>query len=124
MMLDLHTEFTFDSAHKLDGYKGKCCNVHGHSWRVECFFHGDNKYKDNIGILVDFGIVKEVKELLDHKYLNDILSANPTAENITEFIYLYLKKKINDKILIRVRVYETSIEKETYCEGGDGYENT
>lgn len=123
MKLKLHTEFTFDSAHRLENYNGKCCDVHGHTWKVELWFIGSSENKDDVGILVDFGIVKEVKELLDHKYLNDILGCNPTAENLTEWIFNFIDKSVNyddeNQIAIKVRVYETAVDKKTWCEGGD-----
>lgn len=33
-MYILKTEQSFDSAHFLGGYEGKCRNIHGHRWRV------------------------------------------------------------------------------------------
>lgn len=33
-MYYLKTENSFDSAHFLKGYDGKCRNLHGHRWRV------------------------------------------------------------------------------------------
>ena len=33
-MYMLQTEQSFDAAHFLKGYKGKCSNIHGHRWRV------------------------------------------------------------------------------------------
>ena len=33
-MYYLKTESSFDSAHFLKGYNGKCRNLHGHRWRV------------------------------------------------------------------------------------------
>ena len=33
-MYILKTEQSFDSAHFLSGYEGKCANIHGHRWRV------------------------------------------------------------------------------------------
>ena len=116
MILTLHTEFIFDSAHKLNDYKGICKNLHGHTWRVEVWFKGDSIDKDKIGILVDFNIVKKLKQKLDHKVLNEVINFNPTAENLTEYIYKYLKQK---NIETKVRVYEVSIGKQTWCEGGN-----
>lgn len=128
-MLTLHTETTIDSCHKLNGYKGKCQNLHGHTWKIELWFKGDSKWKDEVGIMVDFGIVKELKERLDHKYLNDIIQKNPTAENLTEYIYRFIKRRIgislpagqigDSGIQVKVRVYETAVDKLTWCEGGD-----
>ena len=33
-MYQLTIEQSFDSAHFLAGYQGKCGNIHGHRWRV------------------------------------------------------------------------------------------
>jgi len=119
MQLTLHTECTIDSAHRLDGYKGKCKNMHGHTWLIELWFKGPCMLKDDVGIMVDFGIVKELKEKLDHKILNDVIGMNPTAETLTEWIYKYITFKTKAGINVKVRVYETAIGKKTYCEGGD-----
>lgn len=34
-MYTLQTSASFDSAHFLKGYEGKCSNIHGHRWTVE-----------------------------------------------------------------------------------------
>jgi len=119
MDLTLHTETTIDSCHHLVGYKGKCANIHGHTWKVELWFAGDDDDIDDVGILVDFGIVKELKELLDHKDLNKVIKKNPTAENLTMWIYNWLDRKLDEVIAIKVRVYETAVDKLTYCETED-----
>jgi 6-pyruvoyltetrahydropterin/6-carboxytetrahydropterin synthase len=118
----LHTEVIIDSAHRLENYQGKCANLHGHSWRIELWFRGDKVHKDKVGILVDFGIVKALKEKLDHQVLNDIMpeGVNPTDENLVEFIYECLRREINNSFIdVKVKVWETSLGKETWCEGGD-----
>ena len=33
-MYYIRSESSFDSAHFLKGYAGKCSNLHGHRWRV------------------------------------------------------------------------------------------
>ena len=33
-MYILKTEASFDSAHFLAGYDGKCSNLHGHRWKI------------------------------------------------------------------------------------------
>ena len=116
----LHTETTIDSCHQLKGYDGKCKHLHGHTWKVEIWFRGEPRLKDNVGILVDFGIVKELKEWLDHRNLNEEIPVNPTAENLIQYIYSYIKEKINnDEIEVKVRLYETAVDKKTWCEWGD-----
>lgn len=122
MELTLHTETTIDSCHKLEGYDGKCCQLHGHTWKVELWFKGDTINLDEVGILVDFGIVKELKEMLDHKYLNDVIKKNPTAENLSQWIYAWLDEKLglhHTTIRHKVRLYETAVDKLTWCECGE-----
>ncbi len=45
-------EFTFDAAHHLHLYEGKCKNLHGHTYRLVITVSG---FVDEIGIAVDFG---------------------------------------------------------------------
>lgn len=33
-MFFLQVEDSFDSAHFLKGYEGKCRNIHGHRWKI------------------------------------------------------------------------------------------
>jgi len=82
----------FSAAHMLDGYKGKCENIHGHNWKVEVSVSSEKL--DRIGMAIDFKELKRyvnaVLEGLDHKNLNDILyfkKVNPTSENIAKYIY-------------------------------------
>lgn len=89
-MFKVSRKFHFDSAHKLIGYKGKCANMHGHTWFVEVTYKG--KRLDELGMLIDFTRIKEVwkelEEQLDHHTLNEIKSiGNPTAENLSQWIY-------------------------------------
>jgi 6-pyruvoyltetrahydropterin/6-carboxytetrahydropterin synthase len=83
-------EFTFDSAHHLHCYEGKCKNLHGHTYKV---IFGLSGYVDERGLMVDFTDIKEIWKneieiFLDHKYLNESLPAmNTTAENIVVWIF-------------------------------------
>ena len=119
MELLLHTEMIIDSAHFLKGYIGKCANIHGHTWVCDVYFKGESRLKNKIGILVDFGIVKGLYDVLDHKILNDVIDVNPTAENLVEWVYNELRIVVDKDIKIKIRVHECMIGKDTYCEGGD-----
>jgi 6-pyruvoyltetrahydropterin/6-carboxytetrahydropterin synthase len=83
-------EFTFDAAHHLHCYEGKCKNLHGHTYKV---IFGISGYVDNRGLMMDFGDIKdiwknEIEIHLDHRYLNETLPPmNTTAENIVVWIY-------------------------------------
>lgn len=117
-MYRLRTELDFSSAHLLKGYQGACSQLHGHNWRVELFVVGERL--DDIGILVDFKVLRKhlsklLKGKLDHKFLNDVVDFNPTAENLSRYIFFYLKKCfVNYPIKVdRVRVWEND---KNYCE--------
>lgn len=121
MKITLHTEVAIDSCHKLIGYDGNCSRLHGHTWFVEIWIRGDESQRDSVGILFDFGNVKKIKDKYDHLYLNDIPpfdKINPTAENISRQIYDELKQFRSD-LEYKVRIYETKVGKDTYCEIGD-----
>ncbi|MCU5440219.1 6-pyruvoyltetrahydropterin/6-carboxytetrahydropterin synthase [Bacillus sp. TE9106W] len=83
-------EFTFDAAHHLHCYEGKCKNLHGHTYKV---VFGISEYVNEIGLAIDFGDIKEIWKneieiYLDHRYLNETLPAmNTTAENMVVWIY-------------------------------------
>lgn len=74
---------SFDAAHYLPDYPGKCKNMHGHHWVVELGVKGPVG-KD--GIVVDFAKLKDflhgIEAAFDHSLVNDIID-NPTAENIS-----------------------------------------
>ena len=56
-------EFTFETAHALYGYDGKCKNVHGHSYKLAVTVIGEPiSEKDNVklGMVIDFGDLKEI----------------------------------------------------------------
>jgi 6-pyruvoyltetrahydropterin/6-carboxytetrahydropterin synthase len=118
MKLTLYTEEYFSSAHVLEGYVGKCSQLHGHTWKVCVWVMGEEKDLDDIGILWDFTNLSKLTDELDHKYINDIVEVNPTAENITVFLYKRMKKDAPG-LEFRVRVYESLVKKESYCEAGD-----
>ncbi|MEY9868833.1 6-pyruvoyltetrahydropterin/6-carboxytetrahydropterin synthase [Peribacillus sp. B2I2] len=108
-------EFTFDAAHHLHDYEGKCKNLHGHTYKV---IFGLSGYTDSRGLMIDFGDIKdiwknEIEVHLDHRYLNETLPLmNTTAENMVVWIYekmaeaLSLKDYEGARVEF-VRLYET-----------------
>lgn len=108
-------EFTFDAAHHLHDYEGKCKNLHGHTYKV---IFGLSGYTDSRGLMIDFGDIKdiwknEIEIHLDHRYLNETLPLmNTTAENMVVWIYEKMAEALSLKEYEGVRVefvrlYET-----------------
>ncbi|ELK48842.1 UNVERIFIED_CONTAM: 6-carboxytetrahydropterin synthase QueD [Halobacillus marinus] len=107
-------EFTFDAAHHLHCYEGKCKNLHGHTYKV---IFGISGFVDDIGLVIDFGDIKQIwKESievhLDHRYLNDTLpNMNTTAENMVVWIYNQMEEALlnrGDGSRVEfVKLYET-----------------
>lgn len=112
----LHTEFTFDAAHLIEGYDGKCGRMHGHSYKVHISAESGklnpSKYLDAPDMVCDFRELKwaakdSKKGGFDHGVLNELIEANPTAERIAEYIYKETTQRIPDGIKLKVTVWET-----------------
>jgi 6-pyruvoyltetrahydropterin/6-carboxytetrahydropterin synthase len=116
----IKSEGSFDSAHKLKGYKGKCSRLHGHQWRFEATFAFYGKL-DKIGISIDFKEVKnwlkEVEERYDHKLL--VFKPNSTAEVIVKKIYELLSAHNKEGVIrvAKVALWETPNNCIEYYEG-------
>lgn len=99
-------EFSFDSAHFLPNYHGKCEKLHGHTYRLRVTV--DAPIDEKTGMAVDFCEIKrlvqeKVLQKLDHTNLNEIIPL-PSAENISVWVWEELK---NDLPLYEIRVWET-----------------
>jgi len=76
-IIRLTKAFTFETAHALHGYDGKCKNIHGHSYKLFVTVKGIPSEDQNdvkLGMVMDFGdlkkiINKEVVDLFDHAIL-------------------------------------------------------
>ena len=113
----------FAAAHYLREYEGVCNRLHGHNWKVEVQVVATEL--DNVGMGMDFKVIKDAtRELigkLDHYNLNDIPpfdEINPTAENISEYLYSELSKMLNaDNVKVSaVTLWETDRASVTYTE--------
>ena len=121
-------EFTWEMGHRLSFHKGKCKNLHGHSYKCMIELTGDPDAK---GMVMDYfdmkSIIDPILDNLDHAFMvyeNDyeviaaleklnsrkvVVDFETTAENIC----LYLLKQIKSSELpknvksVRVRVMET-----------------
>ncbi len=87
------TEFTFEAAHHLPRYAGKCERVHGHTYRLRVLCEAP--VNPQTGLAIDFAEVKRVVrdrvvEVLDHTDLNETI-AIPSAENIAVWVWQRLE---------------------------------
>lgn len=127
----LKTEQSFDSAHFLAGYEGKCSNLHGHRWRVIVEICSEQLQTEGQlrGMVTDFGDIKQdLKDLADYydhsliyeegslreKTLEALreeqfrlleVAFRPTAENFARHFYYLIKEK--GYCVRSVEVYET-----------------
>ena len=85
-MYTVRKRLEISASHRLNlSYKSKCENLHGHNWIVIVWCRSKQLNPD--GMVVDFAHIKQmIQEKLDHKNLNEVLSFNPTAENIAKWI--------------------------------------
>ncbi|MDR2652247.1 MAG: 6-carboxytetrahydropterin synthase [Prevotellaceae bacterium] len=74
------------AAHKLKlNYESKCQTLHGHNWIITIYCK--SKDLDENGMVTDFTLINvQLKNIIDHKNLNEAFDFNPTAENIAEWI--------------------------------------
>ncbi len=138
-MYILKTEASFDSAHFLSGYDGKCSNLHGHRWKIEIEIKSDELVEDGQcrGMIVDFGDLKnDLKNLadsFDHAFIYEKDSLKeatiaalkdenfrlievdfrPTAENFSKYFYDVMQNK-GYKVRT-LTVYETPNNCASYC---------
>lgn len=130
-MYQLTTEHSFDSAHFLAGYNGKCGNLHGHRWRVLLTVQSETLREDRQqkGMCADFAELKKdlrteldaldhvliieqgslrestMKALQEEKFQVVEMPFRPTAENFARYFYELFTLK--GYPVAKVEVYET-----------------
>src|SRR5262245_57816042 len=109
-------EFTFDSAHNLPNYHGKCGRLHGPTYRLPVTIAATTEPES--GMALDFAILGEIVErevvaVLDHQYLNEIIPIS-SAENVTLWIWRKLTGKLPRAKLFEIRLHETPTSSVTY----------
>lgn len=126
MRISIFRKAHFNAAHRLYNPKwsdeknweifGKCNNpnFHGHNYELEVKVTGEidpeTGYVMNLKDLKDI-IKEEVEDRFDHKNLNldipEFANLMPSTENFCILIYDILKKKLDPKMDLLVRLYET-----------------
>ena len=93
----------FKAVHNISYADGTKDKKHWHDWVAEVYIESEQLTKEDF--VMDF---REVEEMLDEilsklkgQYINHVKpfdTMNPTAENISEWIYHELKKKIKSSV--------------------------
>lgn len=85
-MYTVRKRIEVSASHSLNlSYRSKCENLHGHNWIIVVWCRA--KQLNDDGMVVDFTHIKQkIQEQLDHRNLNEVLSFNTTAENMTRWI--------------------------------------
>lgn len=138
-MYRLKTESSFDAAHFLTDYHGKCENLHGHRWRVVAYLSQEELCREGThkDMVLDFGefkhALRDLTESFDHTFLVEegslmdktlaclhdegfsltILPFRTTAENLAKYFYDCLAKQ--GLPVSEIEVYETPNNCAIYC---------
>ena len=108
-MYKISKQFAFSASHILEGLPSDhpCARLHGHNYIV--IVHLKAKDLNEVGFVKDYRALSLIKDFIDekfdHRHLNDVLSFNPTAENMAKYFYDTFKKDIPE--LYAVEVSET-----------------
>lgn len=116
-MITATKTFSFEVAHHFplmpEGTKHN--RIHGHSYYCDLTVY--NNKLNKFGFVCDFDALEracdDIKEMLDHKFINDVVGENPSMENIGNFIIQQFQEgqksdRINYSFLNEVRL--TSIK--------------
>ena len=94
MLLRLTKRFTFEMAHALPAYQGKCHNIHGHSYKLFVTVEGEPSLAEGSpdGMVLDFGSIKEIvqQRIVDHYdhalvLPRQVTNSNPSNQELGGF---------------------------------------
>lgn len=104
MKIVIGKRMVFEAAHYLPAHKGKCKNLHGHSFTVEVNISTVPDQLAN-GMVMDYSdlkmiMQKRIIDKYDHQYLNDISDcpSYPTSELLGLAIFNDLKSLLPSHI--------------------------
>ena len=141
-MFVIKNEIQFDTAHCLNGYLGKCANIHGHRYRLIVKIAQQDLHTEGHlrGMVEDFShikkVLKDVEEHFDHKLLVEddaqgravaealrqsgnnfailLFPARPTVEEMSRYLFRMLRKK--GLPVTEVELFETPTNSCIYSE--------
>lgn len=126
-MHEICKRYTFEAAHMLEGHKGKCARLHGHSYKVDVAIRGHHLVAEGSseGMIVDFDEIDTamipIIAFFDHRFLAEgheqlaafvdphhiaEIGVRTTAENIATWIAREVQHGVGVQLDF-VRVWET-----------------
>jgi len=88
-MLRISKKFKFDMAHKLEGHRGLCQNIHGHTYEMEVIVEGkiiDTEGSSARGMVMDYGDLKSVVKGFIDDYLDHAVLVSSQADDWKKFL--------------------------------------
>jgi len=138
-MYEVAVEVRFDAAHRLLRYKGKCRNIHGHSYVAVARIRSTELERRSPGFVMDFGVLKRIfgdwiDEHWDHTLiLNESdplldlvqeqeckvfgMKGDPTAERMAKHLYKLVCSFLDHRTkidVVSVTIWETETSSATY----------
>lgn len=103
--INITKEFTWCMAHMLANHKGKCRNIHGHTYKMQVEISRDepglvdNPGETDHGMVLEFNDVKDIinrliVDKLDHAFLYWKDSTDPMEHEIAEILKKYDRKMV------------------------------
>lgn len=114
-MYTLQKDMVISCAHHLPDSESlttkKCIDEHGHNYKVSVKLQAHDLVN---GMVIDFGLVKDIVNQYDHRNLNDFME-NPTAENLAKKLFDKITALFETRsVLVTVDVWETPTSLITY----------
>ncbi len=132
----LTKEFSFEAAHALYNYDGKCSRLHGHSYKFFVTIKGspiEDENNPKLGMVMDFGMLKQIVNqqiinLYDHSVMfykkseesalkdssaifknTHVFDFQPTCENLIIYFAEKLKNQLPKNVKLHsLKLYETA----------------
>lgn len=78
-------EVTFDSAHMLSNYNGKCHNLHGHTYKLQVSLEGSlNEEGNEQDMVMDFNTIKGYLEIVKNSFDHAIIFSDEKHRSCAE----------------------------------------
>lgn len=112
-MYVISKKFSFSASHQLSGLREghQCARLHGHNYEIVLTLSANEL--DDTGFVRDYSdldvIIDSVKDMFDHRHLNELLTFNPTAENLARWIFENYQTHFPELVGVSVKETEKTV---------------